>query len=137
MSRELIPVPSAKVAALVIELQTIGDRFEKRGNKNWLPVARAAFILEGLRNGMTKSSALGCSSVTALIIELESIADHNEGLAAFAPVTKAASLLEGIRLGITAIAENAPPENWFGFDQATGPDMTATATIDRSASHAH
>lgn len=114
MSNKLHPVSSANIARLVNELQTIGDRFEKRKNSNWLPIARAAAILESLRLGLTSPVVLNSTGITALVIELEAIADANEGLSAWAPVTKAASLLEGIRLGITAIAEDAPPENWFG-----------------------
>lgn len=120
MSRKLTPVSSANIARLVNELQTIGDRFEKRGNKSWLPIARAAAILESLRLGINGQVDLSGSGIGTLIIELESIADHNEGLSAWAPVTKAASLLEGIRIGITTIAEEAPPENWFGIDMGTG-----------------
>jgi len=130
MSRKCSPVPTAKVDALVTELQTIGDRLEAKRLPCWLTIARAAFILAGIRHGFTNTAQVAGINVERLVIDIEQLADGFEERdhPDYKPLTMAASLIEGIRLGITTIADDAPSENWFGVDLATGPDQTVRST---------
>jgi len=134
MVTKATPVSSANIDALVIELQTIGDRLEACGLQSWLTIARAAFILSGIRRGITKQAEIAHINVQMLVIRLEELGDifQDAGNMEYKTVVKAASLIEGIRLGITTIADDAPPDNWFGIDLATGPDQTIWR-----ARHAH
>lgn len=126
MVTKVTPVSSANIDALVIELQTIGDRLEASGLQSWLTIARAAFILSGIRHGITKPAKVAHINVQMLVIRLEELGDQFQDSRnpEYKTVVKAASLIEGIRLGITTIADDAPTENWFGIDLATGPDQT-------------
>lgn len=42
-------VTKAQLAALSANLVAVGDRLEAEGSPDWLPVARAATVLDGLR----------------------------------------------------------------------------------------
>lgn len=134
MVTKVTPVSSTNVDALVVELQTIGDRLEARGIQSWLTIARAAFILSGIRRGITKQAEVAHINVQMLVIRLEELGDQfqDSGNLEYRSIVKAASLIEGLRLGVTTIADDAPTENWFGIDLATGPDQTVWR-----ARHAH
>lgn len=54
MPTQCTPVPSAKVQELVIKLEAIGDRLEAAGKPEWVTVAQAAALLEGIRLGITQ-----------------------------------------------------------------------------------
>lgn len=56
MPAKCTAVPRDKVQALVIRLETIGDRLEAAGNPDWLAIAQAAALLEGIRLGITEIS---------------------------------------------------------------------------------
>lgn len=45
-----IPATPDQLSALRNELIDMGDRMERSGSKNWLTVARAAAVLDGLRH---------------------------------------------------------------------------------------
>ncbi|UCV02332.1 hypothetical protein [Dechloromonas denitrificans] len=129
MSRQCTPVPGAKIAALVTELQAIGDRFEAAGDKRWFTVARAAAILEAIRLGFILAATIPDATLLSTVCQLETIGDRFAAIRdpREKPVVQAASILEGIRLGITAIADDAPTANWFGIDLASGPDISVRA----------